>query len=604
MSFVAAPVEAIQPRVDRARANAGSRAIASTTAWAGICALIVVAPFEALQPIVRLPGQSLSSVETALVAVFGAWTLSLAVSRAVPQWRTPLTVPLAALVATMTVAALAAPLHTMNAMNMVGRLTLASCVYFAIVNGVTTAARLRGVFIAAAVAGAMVAGLTVLEYFNVAAVTARLGAFHARAALVGAQVRASGPFQYPTIASMFLEIVFAFVVALVPMAIDAGRRKGLAALGAAALLALLAGLVVLAILIGEAIVLTFTRAGLITMASTLAIVGWLRYRRNGFDRGAQAIAAIAVVIAALFLTSRSFESLRLRLTTETMDAWFRAEVNAPLRLEMRTGAQTVVPVTLTNVGGATWDSSAPQPFRLSYHWLLGGEDSVVSWEELFTKFPSPIAPGQSVSLDADVLAPGRPGEYRLMWDIEQEHRLWFSTEPDAPMYVSHATVSGPAVESRDGLRLTPLPRTAVRPGRLILWRSAARMVAGHPITGVGPDNYRLLYGPYAGLANFDTRVHSNNMYLEMLVGGGVLGGLAFLWVCWRAVGQGRTAIRTAVDPGMAMAVAGVTAAGVAIALHGLVDSFLSFTGTYILIATTLGLLSASVAINQAHAHRV
>jgi hypothetical protein len=43
---------------------------------------------------------------------------------------------------------------------------------------------------------------------------------------------------------------------------------------------------------------------------------------------------------------------------------------------------------------------------------------------------------------------------------------------------------------------------------------------------------------------------------------------------------------------------------VAIGLHGLVDSFLSFTATYILIAVTLGLTSASLALTGTHAHRI
>jgi hypothetical protein len=38
--------------------------------------------------------------------------------------------------------------------------------------------------------------------------------------------------------------------------------------------------------------------------------------------------------------------------------------------------------------------------------------------------------------------------------------------------------------------------------------------------------------------------------------------------------------------------AGVAAAGLAIALHGLVDSFISFTPTYVLISIVLGLAVA------------
>ena len=48
--------------------------------------------------------------------------------------------------------------------------------------------------------------------------------------------------------------------------------------------------------------------------------------------------------------------------------------------------------------------------------------------------------------------------------------------------------------------------------------------------GVGPDNFRLLYGAYAGLPGADARTHSNNMYLEMLAGGGLRGGAAFGWL--------------------------------------------------------------------------
>ena len=80
-----------------------------------------------------------------------------------------------------------------------------------------------------------------------------------------------------------------------------------------------------------------------------------------------------------------------------------------------------------------------------------------------------------------------------------------------------------------------------RPGRGVLWEPHSRILAAYPILGVGPDNYRLMYGNYAGIPNFDERVHSNNMYLEVLVGGGLVGGLAFGWFCWRGVPARRAA---------------------------------------------------------------
>ena len=87
----------------------------------------------------------------------------------------------------------------------------------------------------------------------------------------------------------------------------------------------------------------------------------------------------------------------------------------------------------------------------------------------------------------------------------------------------------------------PPPRPTVRPGRFVLWRAAATMFAAHPLLGVGPDNFRLAYGAYAGLPGADARMHSNNMYLEMLAGGGLVVGAAFLWLVWRAAAQLRAA---------------------------------------------------------------
>jgi hypothetical protein len=344
------------------------------------------------------------------------------------------------------------------------------------------------------------------------------------------------------------------------------------------------------VLIAEAIIVTFTRAGLLAMVSTLCIVGALRYRQRGIDRAVQVLIVIALLIAVQVLTSRSLESLRLRWTTEGLEEWYRADVQAPQELTMSTGSRMTVPVALTNTGGKTWDPDASQPFLFSYHWLLPDEDRVVSWEGLRTTFPAAVPPGETVSLQALVEAPRVPGRYRLLWDVEQEHRLWFSTEPGSTLAFSHATIVGEATGRIGPVSSMPLPRRVVRPRRMVLWRAAAKMMVEHPLFGVGPDNYRLLYGTYSGLVPADPRVHSNNMYLEVLAGGGIVGGLAFAWLVWRAARGLLDAVRRAAGA-EAMAAAGIAAACAAIALHGTLDSFLSFTPTYVLIAVTLALAS-------------
>jgi O-antigen ligase len=179
-----------------------------------------------------------------------------------------------------------------------------------------------------------------------------------------------------------------------------------------------------------------------------------------------------------------------------------------------------------------------------------------------------------------------------------------------------AEVTGPPIGAPPVLM--PLPRPlqleSSRPGRLALWSAGARMLAEHPMTGVGPDNFRLQYGRYLGLADPDLRLHSNSLYIEIVAGTGLLGAAAFAFFFWRVARDAWNALRLQMrgrppiaddDPADApLLTAGVVAGALAIALHGLVDSFLSFTATYVLFAITLGLVVSLGSSCQRHAHRV
>jgi O-Antigen ligase len=582
---VGAAVGAVEQQVSVARHT--------TVAFLGVVALVLFAPFESQEPWIRVAGQSISSVEMVLLLVLVLWLGVAAASGSVPVWRTPVTWPWLTFLATMAIAAAAAPAHGANAMNMAGRLSLAFGVFLLVVNGVTTAGRLRLVVVAAAAGGVVVAGLAILEYGGFEPVNRLLLAFRPFAANVGGHVRASGPFQYPTIASMYLELTFALTLGLL-FALIVERSVGRS---------LAVGLALFAM--GQAIVLTYTRAGLITMCTSLAAVILAARRRSGFDALAKACVAVGVLIAIQMPATRSLEMIGLRMTTETQTSWYLASFDVPAEISMRPGEVASVSLKVTNAGRAIWDPTADPRFRLSYHWLLADEDRIVSWQGLRTDFPDRIAPGESVSLDARVEAPGQPGRYRLHWDIERENWLWFSTEPGAVFYSTRAVVTGPATKPLGTLTAMKPPAQVVRPGRLELWRAGARIVADRPLLGVGPDNFRLMYGGYAGIANADTRVHSNNMFLEMLVSGGIVGGLAFAWLC-----LGLAAVAMRCTGQAAPIAAGIAAAVVAIAVHGLFDSFLGFTSTYILMAATAGLVVAAARLTgpdsymAGHAHRV
>jgi hypothetical protein len=561
-------------------------------AFAGTCAWMLAAPFEQLDPVLRLPWQTVSNLEAISLGILAAWFVTVAFVGARPRWQTAVTWPWLVWVGAMSISAAASPVFRVNAVHMTGRMAFAFVVFLVTINGVSTVARLRLVMVAAICAGTLVALLTILEYFRVGPVLRWLLLFRPGLSVLGDQVRAGGPLQYATIASMYLEIVFALGLGVLMHAVDDGRHA-LAVVIGASLLAM-----------AEAISFTFTRAGLVTVATSLLLVAMLRYRDNGVDRGVRIVAVLAALIAGLFAASRSTQALWLRFTSGGQEAWYKAVVEAPPDVTIPAGTTAVVPITVTNAGRARWDSEADPPIRFSYHWLQADADRVITFDGARTRFRLPVPPVGTASLGAHVDAPRRPGRYRIAWDVVQEGRLWFSTEPGGTMTISRATVSGTAPPGLTPQKTTPLPQPVERPGRIALWRAAARMFATRPLLGVGPDNYRLLYGPFAQVANPDSRMHSNNMYIEMWVGCGVAGGLAFLWLVWRAAGRFAAVARDrAAGPGLGL---GVAAAGLAILLHGLLDSFLSFTPTSILIAMTIGLAVASAgrAETGIDAHRV
>ncbi len=544
-----------------------------TTCFAGVALLTLVAPFELTAPVLRLPRQSVSNLEAAVLCVGLGVAAALVWSRRLPDWRTPLTQPWVALLLAMFVASVMSPVSPANALRLTGRLGAAFGVFLIASAGLTTPGRLRSALTLSVAVGVVVSVLAILEYRGVRPVLAGLEAFRPAVSTVGAHVRAGGPLQYPTIASMYLEVVFASGLGVMLTEVDAARLGRVAALFMAL------------VVIAEAITLTFTRAGLITMAASLLLVGGVRRRRRRRDAGAAVVAGLAGVVALLCAVSLPAETVWLRLTSEGQESWYRAKVVAPPDLRLSTEGLSTVPVTVTNTGRLPWDSRATPPILLSYHWRAPDGDQFVTFEGERTLFAAPVLPDTTVSVATRVRAPRQPGPYRLEWDLVQEGRLWFSTEPGAARVMSHAIVAG-AVRDEPVTTIPP-PRPTVRPGRLVLWRAAARMFAAHPFAGVGPDNFRLAYSSYAGLPGADERTHSNNMYLEMLAGGGLLVASAFAWLLWRAAACAIGLARRGDGVGGGAAL-GLAAAVLAIAVHASVDSFLSFAPTYVLFSLILG----------------
>jgi hypothetical protein len=259
----------------------------------------------------------------------------------------------------------------------------------------------------------------------------------------------------------------------------------------------------------------------------------------------------------------------------------------PRRLTLAPDSFNDIDVTLSNLGRLTWQSTATPPFALSYHWLNVDTEDVVIFDGLRTPFAHPVEPGDDVTMKARVRAPGYPGTYVLVWDVVQEHRTWLSLEGVFPGR-SIASVEGTAVGAPLPSR-GRMPAGVMRMPRSVLWQTAFTIARSHPLTGIGPDNFRHTYGRYLGLAAWDERVHANNTYVEVLAGMGALGIAALAWLMYAATRAGWRLLQTTTDARVPI-VAAAAAAGVAIATHALVDSFLTFTPTYTVFAVAAGLL--------------
>ena len=539
-----------------------------------------LAPFEI--PLFTLGPLTLTTVELAALAAVGASLAAIVYVRERFVWRTPVTTPAVVCLLVLFVAALLSPVDRGNALRFAARMMMAFALFLLVVNAVTTRELRRTVAGVMLAVGVVVSVIAVLEAAQVRSVLSALTLFRPGFHVVGGQLRATSTLMYPTIASMYLEVVFALGLWLL---LD--RRSGRAIVFAA-----------LAI-VGAGIIATFTRAGLIAMGSTIALVAVLQFAKTRrLDRDHLRLAALAATLCALVLLSRSPDVLLTRLRTEGSKDWYGATYAAPAALQLRTGANYEVPVTLENTGRVTWDSTIDPMFAMSYHWLRADSEAVVQFEGWRTPFPAPVEPNTRVTVPVNVRAPGAPGRYVLVWDVVHERRAWLSTEGVTPARTA-VTVEGEHLTAATS-EMTRLPPANVRPDRLSLWRAALAVAADRPLLGVGPDNFRQVWAKYTGgTGRADARVHANNMYLELLAGAGVVGLAALLWLVATS-GVALFAEWRRHTSASAAAAAVFCAVWLAIAGHGLVDTFLSFTTTYVTFALAAGLAFSE----HAHANRV
>jgi hypothetical protein len=489
-----------------------------------------------------------------------------------------------ALLAIATLSAVANPYLTGEALKFVVRQASGVLALVVTVCVVTSPSRLRTLMWAVSLGAGVSACIGLAEAAGWRTIDPLLAAFKQAPTLVGGDLRVSATFQYATIAAMFYELATPLALALAATA----RNKAARILATS-----------VAVVCSAAVVLTLTRAGIGTLAVIFAVVLGLALARRPYRRLAPptAIAAFALVALTLGLAARE-PNFNTRLTTENDLGWFGATYVAPAELDFGDQSSADVTFTVRNTGQATWTIDGDHPFALGYRWLSADGSYELEVPHTEVVLPRTVAPGEAIDVLLHI-SPALPrGDYRIAWGMVQHGITWFHHRgsPDSETSV-HLTIDRPSSASASMPTLVQRDDSAAWTvvSRRELWEAAVRMFAERPLLGVGPDNFRHLYGAYLGRSVWDERIHSNNLYLELLADLGVMGFLAFGAVLSVAISALMRSLH-APTPGAAalrVLVVGLAASLLAFLLHGFLDYFLEFTSIYVLFWMLIGLLVAA-----------
>jgi hypothetical protein len=361
----------------------------------------------------------------------------------------------------------------------------------------------------------------------------------------GDQLRLSGSFEYPTTAAAYYAMSLPLVF-LAPMSLRV-RILG-------------------AVLLWSALLLTYSRgAAIATAAVLLCGIGFSRPRLAAQLAAAGIGAAVIIGIFQPALITR-FSSANAE---KAAAGEYKLDYNMIRHHPM---AKDSFDVTLRNTGVETWPSSGEDAVSLSYHWYDTARKRIVPMPAIETPLPHDIRPNGTATVTAHFQTPDHPGLYLLDWDLKRKDMGWFSTHHKVVVAVVEAQIEdGAAVWKGNGdvnrwYRRTEdsRPQLDASVTRADLWSAAARLFQVAPLFGSGPDNFRLLYGPQLGFERWDTNIRSNNLYLELLAGSGLIGLAAFAAML--------ASLRWSFSPA-AMSIA-------VFLLHGFVDVLLMTTPIY------------------------
>ncbi len=530
---------------------------------------MLLLPFEPLAPLARIFGLQASHLETAAMLLLGVAAASIAFRR--PSLRIPLAGPVLLLLAAFLASALLVSGSPLLPLKFTARMAAAAAAFFVASEALALAPRFSLLLAGLSIAGAVTAAIILLEAGPrpfADTVDIFLGPFREHAFEVGGRTRAAGTFAYPNTAGGFLAL------ALPPTLCFAvrDRSRAIASIAACAIVA--------------AILLTYSRGALLGAAAASFTLWWLVRSRPLL----RLEAALLLIVLGFLVFEPSF---RWRASSEGDRSWYEARIEPrATALELEPSELSKTPVRVANVGKLTWGSKGKKPFHLSYRWFLLSSGSGVrplAIEGERTQLDDPLEPGEAIDVVATVRAPDEPGSYVLIWDMVHEHTTWFSDKVGLGSPVNVSVGGAPSKPAPPDEIRRAIASKSWRPGRGELWEIAVQLFSAHPLLGVGPDNFRWLYGPVSGHHVWDTRVFSNSLYLELLATVGLLGFAAFGLLMGTALFGLRRRARS--EP-FSLEAAAIAASLTGFLVHGLFDTLLAFTAIYLAVFVLLGASSA------------
>lgn len=497
----------------------------------------------------------MTNVEALLYLTLALWW----VSRARPQERSP--VHWAALFwALALLASAAAAVEFRGAGAKFALRQIGGALLFFAVADLLAAPRRAVILAGSYAAGAVIsAAAAVLETAWAPAAEALLR-FKTQPSVVEGVLRASGTLQYANLAAMAWGMALPMTTALLAV-----RR------GALWWLATGAGTLVLV----EALVRSASRAGLLTALLVLAAIAVTARGRLGSLRG-PALLALASLVCLAVVDLATHRGLALRLRDREDRSWFDAEFRVEAATpQIEAGSAVTFPLRARNVGRLRWWAAGEHALSIGYSWLTEPGGSV----HVAAPLPRDVEPGDSVTMDARVLAPRAGGRHRLRWLLTGDGVAWVSpqagTATDLDVEVRPtASILSPRPEDPAAFLL---PQQ--QPTRPALWRAGLALWSERPVFGVGPDNFRRLYARKLGPHPLDERVHANSLYVEVLATLGLSGATSLAALAVALAMTGARALRSA-DPGACLVAAGAVSGLAAFFVHGFLDYGLEATALY------------------------